>query len=79
MSIPWQHVEWDEHRNTSQVFPVPPGSLERALASLEYLREHDPALVAWIEAGHPNLSEQDHLQRFGKPFKKKAKRQVDRS
>ncbi len=53
---------FDEHRNTSRVWPVPKGSAEIALRAL---RTIDPALREWIEDGHPTLTETEHMQRFG--------------
>jgi len=57
---------WDEHRNSSRVFPVPPDALPNALRALTSL---DPALRRWIEDGHPNLTDDEHFRRFGEPFK----------
>ena len=60
---------WDERRNTSQVFPVPPDALPNALRALAALRRDQPALVQWIEDGHPTLTEAEHLERFGEPYR----------
>lgn len=68
--IPRQDIRWDEHRNTSRVFPVPPGALDEALRSLAALRRNDPALVRWLEDGHPRLTEAEHVARFGGPYKR---------
>jgi phage N-6-adenine-methyltransferase len=58
-SIPAQGgYVWDEHRNTSRVWPVPPDALPTALRALKTL---DPALRQWIEEGHPLLTEEEHL------------------
>ena len=73
-AIPAQSVVWDDHRNTSQVFPVPPGAVEDALAAMERLRRDDPALVRWLMDRHPTLTEAEHLERFGAPYKKRPKR-----
>lgn len=35
------------------------------LRALAHLRATDPALVKWIEDGHPNLTDEEHFQRFG--------------
>lgn len=59
---------FNEHRNTSRVFAVPPHAHKEALASLERLRRDDPALVRWIEDGHPTLTAEQHLSRFGAPY-----------
>ena len=64
---------WDEHRNSSRVFPVPPESLPNALRACATI---DGALRRWIEDGHPTLTEADHFARFGEPFKAtRAKKQ----
>ena len=65
---------FDERRNTSRVWPVPPNALPDALRSLTALRRTDPALVQWIEDGHPNLTEADHLERFGEPYRRRPRR-----
>jgi len=62
---------FDERRNTSRVWPVPPNALPEALRSLRALRLSDPALVQWIEEGHPTLTEAEHLERFGAPYKRR--------
>lgn len=59
---------YDEHRNSSRVFGVPPNALPDALKSLAALRLSDPALVQWLEDGHPRLSEATHSERFGGPY-----------
>lgn len=60
---------FDERRNTSRVFQVPPHLHAEALASLAHLRRTDPALVKWIEDGHPTLTDEEHLARFGEPYR----------
>ena len=69
MSIPRQSVGWDEHRNTSRVFLVPPDALPTALRAMQALRRDQPALVKWIEDGHPTLTDAEHLARFGEPYR----------
>ncbi len=68
MAIPKQSAVRDARRNTSAVHPVPPDALPAALAALASLRRTEPALVAWIEAGHPNLTEPEHVARFGASY-----------
>jgi hypothetical protein len=71
-SIPAQGgYVWDEHRNTSKVWAVPPGALPSALRSLKTL---DPALRQWIEEGHPLLTEAEHFERFGESYKTKPRK-----
>jgi hypothetical protein len=67
--IPRQSAVWDESRNSSAVRPPAPGALRDALAAMETSRRSDPALARWIEEGHPYLTENDHVARFGVPFK----------
>lgn len=59
---------FDERRNSSRVFGVPPDALPNALRALERLRRDDPELVSWIEAGHPLLTHDEHVRRFGVPW-----------
>ena len=68
MSLPRQHVSYDERRNTSRVFPVTVQDGENARRAVTALRRTDPALVQWIEDGHPRLTEAEHIQRFGVPY-----------
>ena len=68
-AIPKQSSVWDKHRNTSQVFPVPPDALPAALRSLAALRRDQPALVKWLADGHPTLTDAEHLERFGEPYR----------
>jgi hypothetical protein len=56
---------FDERRNTSRVWPVPPDALPAALKACAAI---DPALRRWIEDGHPTLTEADHVARFGAPY-----------
>jgi hypothetical protein len=56
---------WDEHRNSSRVFSVPPDALP---AALKALRTIDPDLRRWIEDGHPRLTDDEHRARFGEPW-----------
>lgn len=65
---------FDERRNTSRVWPVSPLALKDALAALAALRRNDPALVRWIEDGHPTLTETEHLTRFGEPYSRRPRR-----
>lgn len=48
---------------------VAPHVHKEAVASLERLRRDDPALVRWIEDGHPTLTAEQHLSRFGAPYR----------
>ena len=59
---------FNEHRNTSRVWPVPPTALPAAKRALESLRRDDPALVQWLADGAPNLTHEEHLRRFGVPY-----------
>lgn len=66
--------QFDEHRNTSRTWAVPPNALPDALKSLAALRRSDPALVQWLEDGHPRLTEASHSERFGEPYRGKSSR-----
>jgi hypothetical protein len=61
---------FDERRNTSRVWPVSPNALPEALSALAALRRNDPALVCWIEDGHPRLTESEHRERFGCDYRR---------
>lgn len=63
--IPRQSTGWDEHRNTSRVFPVAKGAHRDALAAL---RTIPAALREWLTDGAPRLTEAEHLARFGEPY-----------
>jgi len=62
-------VVWDEHRNSSRVFPVPPNARPEAEAALAEFRRSKPALYAWVAEGAPRLTESAHLARFGEPYR----------
>jgi hypothetical protein len=62
-------VAWDEHRNSSRVFPVPPNARPEAVAALAAFQRSQPALYAWIASGAPRLTEAEHVERFGAPYK----------
>lgn len=66
--IPRQSAIFDERRNSSRVFPVPPDALPNARRALAGLRRDYPELVAWIEEGAPRLTAEQHYARFGEPF-----------
>lgn len=68
-AIPRQSVVYDERRNSSRVFPVPPSALLEAEAALGGFRRSKPALYAWVAEGAPRLTEVEHLTRFGEPYK----------
>lgn len=68
-AIPKQTSRWDEHRNTSQVFPVPPDALPTALRALEQFKRGNPELYAWVAEGAPAMTEAEHLARFGEPYR----------
>lgn len=76
MSIPRQTPWWDQRRNSSAVIPPAPDALANAQRALRAFRESYPALVAWIEDGHPRLTDAEHVARFGVPYEapKRSKR-----
>lgn len=59
------HGRFNEHRNTSRVFQVPPDALPAAQKACSGI---DPALRRWIEDGHPTLTQDEHVARFGAPY-----------
>lgn len=65
---------FNERRNTSRVFPVPPYALKQLQAALAALRRNDPELVRWIEDGHPTLTRAEHFERFGCDYRKAARK-----
>lgn len=64
-------ARFDEHRNTSRVFPVPPDALPAFLAAAARWRAENPAMATWLADGHPHLTETDHLARFGESWRKR--------
>ena len=76
MSLPRQHTPYDEHRNSSQVFPVPPNALPDARRALAAFERDYPELYSWICEGHPGMTEDEHRIRFGEPYqaRKRGKR-----
>jgi hypothetical protein len=60
---------FDEHRNSSRVWPVPPTALPEAEAALEAFKRSRPDLYEWVASGAPNLSHGQHLSLFGETFK----------
>jgi hypothetical protein len=68
VSLPKQHAHFDEHRNTSRVWPVTPQDGENARRALASFRRDHPELVAWIEAGAPRLTAAEHYARFGEDY-----------
>jgi len=64
------HAGFDEHRNTSRVFPPPPGAVADALKSLKAYTKRYPKHARWLLEGHPSLSEDEHWERFGCAYKK---------
>ena len=60
---------FDERRNTSRVFRVPPNALPEALTALERFRRASPAHAAWIAEGAPALTDDEHVRRFGEPYR----------
>lgn len=61
---------WDERRNSSRTFAPAPGAARDAVRACRELRARHPELVAWIEAGAPRLTELEHTERFGMPYRR---------
>ncbi len=64
----------DVRANTSQVIAVPPGAVQEALRTLERFRRDEPAMVQWLLDGHPTLTDEEHIERFGEAYKGHAAR-----
>ena len=60
---------WDERRNSSRVFPVPPDALPNALAALARFKASQPDLYAWVAGGAPNLTHGQHMALFNEPYR----------
>jgi hypothetical protein len=69
VSLPRQSSLFDEHRNSSRVFPVTAQDAENARRALARFAQDDPLLYAWVAEGAPRLSEAEHLARFGEPYR----------
>jgi len=67
-------AHWDDRRNTSQNRGPDPRALDECLRSCAQLRRSDPALVKWIEDGHPTLTPEEHRDRFGRAYERGGKR-----
>jgi hypothetical protein len=64
-AIPRQSSVWDERRNSSRVWPVPPGAVDDAERALKRWQAEEPAHVQWILDGYPTLTDAEHVARFG--------------
>lgn len=56
-------------RNAAGTRYASPTVLPELLAACAALRRSSPQLVQWIEDGAPNLTETEHAQRFGEPYR----------
>lgn len=61
---------FDEHRNTSRVFPVVPGSATAAIVALSAWATANQAHARWLADGYPTLTEAEHVARFGNAWRK---------
>jgi hypothetical protein len=68
VSLPRQTSRFDEHRNTSRVWPVTEQDAENARRALAAFHRSNPALVKWLEDGHPRLTDDEHVARFGESY-----------
>jgi hypothetical protein len=73
-AIPRQSSVWNERRNTSRVFPVPPGAVEDAERALRRWQAENPAHAQWILNGYPTLTDDEHVARFGVAYDAKQTR-----
>ncbi len=60
---------FDERRNSSRVWPVPPTALPEAIEALERFKRQHPDLYGWVASGAPRLSHGQHTALFGEPYK----------
>jgi hypothetical protein len=67
-AIPRQSSVWDERRNSSRVFSVPPGAVEDAERALRRWQAEAPVHAQWIIDGYPTLTDEEHVARFGVPY-----------
>jgi len=75
MAIPGQRAVYDERRNSSHVFPVPPGAVDEADRALRRWAAENPSRVLGILDGAPTLTHAEHVARFGVPYERtRAKR-----
>jgi hypothetical protein len=73
-AIPRQSSVWNDRRNTSRVFPVPPGAVEDAERALQRWQAENPAHARWILDGYPTLTDDEHVSRFGVPYEPAKRR-----
>jgi hypothetical protein len=60
---------FDEHRNSSRVWPVPPTALPEAEVALALFKRNQPDLYGWVASGAPLLTHGRHAALFGEPYK----------
>lgn len=68
---------FDEHRNSSRVWPVPPTALPEAESALAAFKRSQPSLYEWVARGAPNLTEAQHVETFGESYKATRARKSD--
>lgn len=57
--------QFDEHRNTSRIWPVPPEAIEAAKRSQRRYEREQPAWYRWIIAGCPELTPEQYAAEGG--------------
>ena len=68
---------FDEHRNSSRVWPVPPTAVPEALEALARFKASRPDLYGWVASGAPLLTHGRHEALFGEPYKATRSRKVE--
>jgi hypothetical protein len=64
-------ARFDEHRNTSRVWPVDPRLHDEALRESARLRKRAPRFVKWLQAGAPAIrSDDEHRKWFGCAYRR---------
>jgi hypothetical protein len=67
----WAAGRYDEHRNTSRVWPVPPDALPNLRRASARFQADYPCMAAWLAAGAPPVrSEREHVELFGVHYKR---------
>jgi hypothetical protein len=74
VAIPRQSSAWDERRNSSRVFPVPPGAVEDCDRALARWQAENPAHAQWILDGYPTLTDDEHVARFGVKYERSKRK-----
>jgi hypothetical protein len=67
---------FDERRNSSRVWPVPPTALPEAEAALAAFKRSQPDLYEWVASGAKNLTHGQHVATFAEQYHATRSRKV---